>query len=78
MLSKANEIHGKVAEEEAKPITPEDDKQQLHFFPEPDSLPPSKEDLELQESARMPESPFTRVLRKMGSHSSPYQDSEPL
>ena len=76
MLSKAKEIHQKAHEDNTS--TPEDMEKKVHFFPEPDSLPPTKEDLELQESARMPESPFTRVLRKMGSHSSPYQDCEPF
>ncbi|KAH7415999.1 hypothetical protein KP509_14G070500 [Ceratopteris richardii] len=44
----------------------DDNENVVHFFPEPEDLPPTKEDLELEESARMPDSPFTRVLRVMG------------
>ncbi|KAI5082009.1 hypothetical protein GOP47_0001752 [Adiantum capillus-veneris] len=40
--------------------------EKAHFFPEPGELPPSKEDLELEQSAMMPESQFTRVLRAVG------------
>lgn len=36
-------------------------------FPSPDGLPKTREELEEEESARMPESPFTRLLRSMGT-----------
>ena len=35
-------------------------------FPVPDGLPPTAEELEEEESARMPDSPFTRLLRRRG------------
>ncbi|KAH7420326.1 hypothetical protein KP509_13G002300 [Ceratopteris richardii] len=38
-----------------------------HFFPEPGALPPTKEELQLEEEARMPESSFTRLLRAVGN-----------
>uniref|UniRef100_A0A1D1XG37 Mitochondrial escape protein 2 n=1 Tax=Anthurium amnicola TaxID=1678845 RepID=A0A1D1XG37_9ARAE len=35
-------------------------------FPVPDGLPPTQEELEEEERARMPDSPFTRLLRRRG------------
>ncbi|RZR83036.1 hypothetical protein BHM03_00009585 [Ensete ventricosum] len=35
-------------------------------FPVPDGLPPTQEELEEAEKARMPDSPFTRLLRSKG------------
>lgn len=35
-------------------------------FPVPDGLPKSREELEEEEKARMPDSPFTRLLRTKG------------
>ncbi|KAJ6816769.1 CCG-binding protein 1 [Iris pallida] len=42
-------------------------KEEMHKpFPVPDGLPKTQEELEEEENARMPESPFTRLLRSMG------------
>ncbi|XP_078436013.1 maternal effect embryo arrest 14 [Wolffia australiana] len=35
-------------------------------FPVPDGLPPTAEELEEEEKAKMPDSPFTRLLRRRG------------
>eukprot|EP00249_Psilotum_nudum_P009250 c21813_g1_i2 orf=290-760(+) len=41
-------------------------------FPEPGGLPPTKEELELEESAMMPDSSYTRMLRRRGRPASWY------
>lgn len=41
--------------------------------PIPDGLPKSREELEEEEKARMPDSPFTRLLRAKGTHPAWYQ-----
>lgn len=41
------------------------DQNQSHF-PIPDGLPKTQEELEEEEEARMPDSPFTRLLRSKG------------
>ncbi|RWR73544.1 CCG-binding protein 1-like protein [Cinnamomum micranthum f. kanehirae] len=40
--------------------------QNLSHFPIPDCLPKTQEELEEEEEARMPDSPFTRLLRSKG------------
>ncbi|CAI9104394.1 OLC1v1003056C1 [Oldenlandia corymbosa var. corymbosa] len=40
----------------------------LRDCPIPDGLPKSREELEEEEKARMPDSPFTRLLRAKGTH----------
>uniref|UniRef100_A0A7N0ZS12 Maternal effect embryo arrest 14 n=2 Tax=Kalanchoe fedtschenkoi TaxID=63787 RepID=A0A7N0ZS12_KALFE len=37
-------------------------------FPVPDGLPKTEEEIEEEESARMPDSPFTRMLRARGTY----------
>lgn len=42
------------------------DKQERKPFPIPDGIPKTQEELEEEEEARMPDSPFTRLLRSKG------------
>lgn len=44
-------------------------------FPVPDGLPKTREELEEEERARMPDSPFTRLLRTMGRHPAWYSEA---
>ena len=44
-------------------------------FPVPDGLPKTQEELEEEESARMPDSPFTRLLRSIGRHPAWYTEA---
>lgn len=71
MIAKTTKMH-KTAAQHVEEIanyesSPEHEFDQgTHSFPEPGCLPPTDEELELQKSAMMPESSFTRLLRKMG------------
>lgn len=49
-----------------KPLNSED--AQRRICPIPDGLPKSPEELEEEERYRMPDSPFTRLLRSKGRH----------
>ncbi|XP_058069247.1 CCG-binding protein 1 [Magnolia sinica] len=44
------------------------EKQSERPFPIPDGLPKSQEEIEEEEKGRMPDSPFTRLLRSKGKH----------
>lgn len=73
-------IHGLTAlEKKAKntrkpePVKVEEEKHRP--FPMPDGLPKTPEELEEEERAKMPDSPFTRLLRTMGSHPAWYSET---
>lgn len=51
---------------QAKPAVAKADREKERPFPVPDGLPPTREELEEEERARMPDSPFTRLLRRRG------------
>ena len=83
MLAKAKEMRKSKLEKEKREtklldVDHSDDVENRYNFLDTGDIPPTEEELEFERSARMPESPFTRVLRKMGSHSSPYQDCDPF
>lgn len=67
-------LHGitamqKKKEKEAqKPALSTSEAQRERPFPIPDGLPKTKDELEEEEKARMPDSPFTRLLRSKGRH----------
>lgn len=44
-------------------------------LPVPDGLPKTREELEEEERARMPDSPFTTLLRSMGRHPAWYSEA---
>lgn len=74
MLAKTSKMHNP-AEDTVSSVTEiqipnELENQETFTFPEPGDLPPTEEEIELERSAMMPESPFTRLLRTMGSSSS--------
>lgn len=65
-------VHGltamqkKFGRQQAKPAVAKAEGQKERPFPVPDGLPPTQEELEEEERARMPDSPFTRLLRRRG------------
>ncbi|XP_057547678.1 CCG-binding protein 1 [Amaranthus tricolor] len=66
-IHKANKeaINGRSKEEETKHKNGVQRKNPIHI---PDGLPKTAEELEEEEKARMPDSPFTRMLRLRGKH----------
>lgn len=66
-IHKANKeaINGRSKEEETKLKNGVQRNKPIHI---PDGLPKTAEELEEEEKARMPDSPFTRMLRLRGKH----------
>lgn len=63
-LTAVEKRHNERHPEEAVPVKAEREKERP--FPVPDGLPPTAEELEEEEKARMPDSPLTRMLRRRG------------
>ncbi|XP_068655569.1 CCG-binding protein 1 [Aristolochia californica] len=65
-------LHGVTAvretakKEKNKPKFSSEETNRIRPFPVPDGLPKTQEELEEEEKAKMPDSPFTRLLRSMG------------
>lgn len=57
----------KESKESAKPVNL-DAQRAGGLCPIPDGLPKSREELEEEEKARMPDSPYTKLLRAKGTH----------
>ncbi|KAF8369994.1 hypothetical protein HHK36_030865 [Tetracentron sinense] len=66
LLHGISAIHKNKKEMESlKPLNAEKQEEEEHL-PVPDGLPKSQKEMEEEEKARMPDSPFTRLLRTMG------------
>lgn len=65
MISKAPKMHNREHKEGPHTDTPLKEKGRRPF-PEPDGLPKTQEELEEEEEAMMPESSYTRLLRRKG------------
>ena len=63
-IYKAKKEAGKAAKKETK-ATSEERSRPTHI---PDGIPRPLEEIEEEEAARMPDSPFTRLLRVMGKY----------
>ncbi|KAJ0961047.1 hypothetical protein J5N97_000948 [Dioscorea zingiberensis] len=67
-----NCLHGitamqkKQEEKATRPVALNGKTDKRNPFPVPDGIPKSQEELEEEEEGRMPDSPFTRLLRSMG------------